>query len=68
MRSRHRRPFMRSRHKWVDHFRVDLKIGGEDMDWISLTQDRVSLTAYVNMIVNLWVPLKQEAAEQLSNF
>jgi hypothetical protein len=36
-----KRPPRRSRHRWEDNFRMDVReIGWEVVDWISLTQDR----------------------------
>jgi len=34
------------------------EIGWEDVDWIHLTQDRNQWQAFVNMVMNLWVPKK----------
>jgi hypothetical protein len=36
-----KRPLGRSRHRWEDNIRVDLReIGWKDVDWIHLAQDR----------------------------
>lgn len=37
--------------------KVDIKEAGcEDVDWICLTQGKVHQQAFVNMVVNFWVP------------
>jgi hypothetical protein len=39
-----RRPLGRSRRRWVDNIKMDLReIGWDDMDWIDLVQDRESV-------------------------
>jgi hypothetical protein len=36
-----KRPLGRSRRKWEDHIRMDLReVGWDGMDWIDLAQDR----------------------------
>jgi hypothetical protein len=47
----------RPRHRWEDNNKLDLKkIGINGAYWIQLAQDRVQLQAFVNMVLNLWVP------------
>jgi hypothetical protein len=41
-----KRPLGRFRHRWEDGWG----------DWIQLAQDRVQWWAFVNMVMNLWVP------------
>jgi hypothetical protein len=48
-----KRPLGRSRRRWVDNFKIDLReIGWDGMDWIELAQDRDSL----NTVMDLRVP------------
>jgi len=52
-----RRPLGRSRRRWEDNIRMDLKgIEWEGVDWIYLAQDRDKWRALVNPVMNLWVP------------
>jgi hypothetical protein len=45
-----KRPLERSRHKWEDNIKINLRgIGWGDMDWIHLAQDRDQWRALVNM-------------------
>jgi hypothetical protein len=47
----------RSRRRWVDNIKIDLReIGWDGMDWIDLVQDRNQRRALVNTVMNLWVP------------
>jgi hypothetical protein len=47
----------RPRRRWVDNIKMDLTvIGWDDMDWISLAQDRDQWRALVNAVMNLLVP------------
>jgi hypothetical protein len=49
-------PLGRPRHRWED-IKMDLQeIGYGGMDWIELAQDRDSLQALVNAVMNLWIP------------
>jgi hypothetical protein len=51
-----KRPFGRTRHKWEDNIRMDLReIGWEIVDWMHLAQDGDQWWALVNMVMNLWV-------------
>jgi hypothetical protein len=52
-----RRPLGRTRRRWVDNIKMDLReIGWAGMDWIDLTQDRDRWRALVNTAMNLRVP------------
>jgi hypothetical protein len=47
----------RSRRRWVNNIKMDLRdIGFDGMDWIYLAQDREHWRALVNTILNLRVP------------
>jgi hypothetical protein len=50
-------PLGRSRHRWDDNIRMDLReIGWGGMDWIDVAQDRDQWRALVNAVMNPWVP------------
>jgi hypothetical protein len=50
-------PLGRQRHMWLDNIRMDVgEVGWDDMNWISLVQDRNRWRALVNLVLNLWVP------------
>jgi hypothetical protein len=52
-----KRPLGRSRCKWEDNIRMDLReIGWVGTDWIDLDQDRDQWRALVNTPMNLRVP------------
>jgi hypothetical protein len=52
-----RRPLGRSRHRWEDNIKMDLReIGFGDVDWIQWAQDRDRWRAPVNMVMNHQVP------------
>jgi len=52
-----KRPLRRSRYRWKDNIRMDLReIWWEVVDWIYLRQDKERWRAVVNMIMNLRVP------------
>jgi hypothetical protein len=52
-----KRPLERSRHRWVDIIKKDLReIGWDGMDWIDLAEDSDQWRTLVNMLMNLWVP------------
>jgi hypothetical protein len=61
-----RRPLGRTRHRWEDNIKMDLReIGFGDVDWIHLAQDRDRRWALVNMVMSLRVP--QNAANFLTS-
>jgi hypothetical protein len=52
-----RRPLGRSRRRWKDNIKMDLReIGFEDEDWIHWAQDWDRWRALVNTVMNLRVP------------
>jgi hypothetical protein len=52
-----RRPLGRTRRKWEDNIKMDLReVGWGGMDWISLAEDRDTWRALVNAVMNLRVP------------
>jgi hypothetical protein len=55
-----RRPLGRSRHRWEDNIKMDLREvgwwGGGGMDWINLAQNRDRWQALVNAVMILRVP------------
>jgi hypothetical protein len=51
-----KRPLGRSRRKWVDYIKMDLReIGWGGADWIELAHDRDQWRALVNTVMNLRV-------------
>jgi hypothetical protein len=52
-----KRPFGRSRRRWVDNIKMDLlEIGWGGVDWAGLAQDRDKWRAVVNEVMNIRVP------------
>jgi hypothetical protein len=52
-----RRPLGRPKPRWEDNIKMDLQeVGGGGMEWIDMAQDRDSLRALVNAVMNLRVP------------
>jgi hypothetical protein len=52
-----KRPLGRSRSRWEDNLRMDLReIGWGGMYWIDLAQDRDQWRALVSTVMNLRVP------------
>jgi hypothetical protein len=52
-----KRPLGRSRRRWVDNIKMDLReIGWDGGDWIDLVQDRDQWRDLVNAVMNLRVP------------
>jgi hypothetical protein len=51
-----KRPLGRTRRRWDDNYKMDLReIGWDGMDWIDLTQDRDQWMALVITVMNLRV-------------
>jgi hypothetical protein len=51
-----RRPLGRSRHRWEDNIKMDLRdVGCGGVDWIDLAQDRDRWRALVCTVMNLRV-------------
>jgi hypothetical protein len=46
----------RPRRRWEDNIKMDLREIEIDRPWIRLAQDRVQWRAFVNTVMNLWVP------------
>jgi hypothetical protein len=52
-----KRPLGRTRRRWVDNIKIDLReIGWDGRDWIELVQDRDQWRALVNTVMKLQVP------------
>jgi hypothetical protein len=52
-----KRPLGIPRRRWEDNIRMDLReIGIDGANWIRLAQDRFQWRAFVNTVMNLWVP------------
>jgi hypothetical protein len=52
-----KRPLGRSRHKWEENIRMDLReVGWEFMNCKHLGLNRDHWQAFVNTVMNLWVP------------
>jgi hypothetical protein len=51
-----KRPLGRTRRRWEDNIKMDLKVGGGGRDWIKLAQDRDRWRTLVNAVMNLRVP------------
>jgi hypothetical protein len=52
-----KRPLVRPRRRWEDNIKIDLmEIGIDRASWIRLVQNRVQWRAFVNTVMNLWVP------------
>jgi hypothetical protein len=50
-------PLGRSRRRWEDNIKMDLReIGIDGANWIQVAQDRVQWWAFVNTVMNLRVP------------
>jgi hypothetical protein len=51
-----KRTLSRSRHKWEDNIRKNLReMGWQDVGWIQLAQDRDQWRVLVNTVTNLGV-------------
>jgi hypothetical protein len=52
-----RRPLGRPRRRWEDNIKMYLReIWIDGANWIQLDQDRLQWRAFVNTLMNLWVP------------
>jgi hypothetical protein len=52
-----KRPLGRPRRRWLDKIRSDRgEVGGGEVEWIGLAQDRNRWRALVNSVLNLRVP------------
>jgi hypothetical protein len=52
-----KRPLTRSKRRWEDNIKLDLReIGIDGANWIRLAQDRVQWRAFVNTVMNFRVP------------
>jgi hypothetical protein len=52
-----KKPLRRPRRRWVDTIKMDLgEIGIDGANWIQLAQGRIQWRAFVNTVMNLWVP------------
>jgi hypothetical protein len=56
-RSEDKRPLGRTRRRWEDNNKMDLReIGIDVANWIRLVEDRVQWRAFVNTVMNLRFP------------
>jgi hypothetical protein len=56
-----KRPLGRPRHRWEDNIKMDLReIRIDEVNWIQLAQDRVQWRAFVNTVMNLQVPYRNQ--------
>jgi hypothetical protein len=56
-----KKPLVRSRHRWEDNIKLDLRERGIDgINWIHLAQDRVLWWAFVNTVMNLQFPYRKQ--------
>jgi hypothetical protein len=52
-----KRTLGRPRRRWEDNIKMNLrKTGIIGVNWIWLAWDRVQWRAFVNMVMNIWVP------------
>jgi hypothetical protein len=52
-----RRPLGRPRRRWEDNIKIDLgEITVECVDWIDMAQDMGQWRAFMNAVMNLYVP------------
>jgi hypothetical protein len=57
VKSEGKRPLRRPRNRWEDNIKTDVQeVGCEGMDWIDLSKNRDRWQAFVNTVMNLWVP------------
>jgi hypothetical protein len=56
-RPKRKRPLARPRHTWEDNIKMGLReIRIDGVNWIQLAQGSVQWRAFVNTVMNLWVP------------
>jgi hypothetical protein len=56
-RSEGKRPLGRSRHRWGDNIKMDLRETEiDEANWIRLTQDTFQWRSFVSTVMNLRVP------------
>jgi len=53
-----KRPLRRPGRRWEDNIKMDLReiVGIDGVNVIRLAQNKVRLQAFVNTVMNLWVP------------
>jgi len=52
-----KRPLGRLKHRWDNNIKIDIQeVGCGGMDWIDTAWDRDRWWAFVNTVMNLWVP------------
>jgi hypothetical protein len=52
-----KRPLGRPRRIWKDNIRMGIQgVGCEGMDWIDVAQDKDRWRAFLNAVMNFWVP------------
>ena len=52
-----KRPLGRPRRRWEGNIKMEFKeVGCGGMNWIEMAQDRERWWAFVNVVMNLWVP------------
>jgi hypothetical protein len=52
-----KRPLGKARHRWEDNIKMDVREKGiNEVNCIQLSQDRVQQWAFLNTVMNLWVP------------
>jgi hypothetical protein len=63
------RPCERSKRRWEDNNKIDLKLRMGDIDWVDLAQDRDHWSALVNTVKNLGGSIKYlKILKKLSNW
>jgi hypothetical protein len=52
-----KRPLGRPRRTWEDDIKIELRdMGTDGANWIRLARDRAQWRAFVNTVMNIWVP------------
>jgi hypothetical protein len=64
-----KRPLGRLRRRWEDDIKLDLReIGIGGTNWIQLAQERIQWRAFLNTVMNFWIPRrKQDIFDKLSD-